>query len=89
MAWLLVKDGIIVNNVEYDGESHFIPEEGHSLVQTEDPHDIGWEWDGEKAVEPTPSTPEPASTPQPTLSELQAQLATLTAHIQALANTGN
>jgi len=85
MAWLLVKDGIIVNNVEYDGESHFIPEDDHSLVQTEDPHDIGWEWDGAKAVEPTP--PEPTPKPQPTLAELQAQLATITAHIQALANT--
>jgi hypothetical protein len=91
MAWLLVKDGIIVNNIEYDGESHFVPDEGVQLVQTDGPHDIGWAWDGTRAIEPTPPPapvePEPAPAPQPTLADLQAQLAALTAQIQALAST--
>lgn len=91
MAWLLVKDGIIINNIEYDGVSHFVPDDGVQLVQTDGPHNIGWEWDGTQAVQPPPPPEpdpvEPAPAPQPTIADLQAQLATLTAQIQSLANS--
>jgi len=85
MAWILVKDGIIVNHIEYDGVSPYEPPENQQMFKYDDPFNVGWSWDGTKAVEPVLPLPEP--TPQPTLADLQAQLAALTTQIQALANT--
>lgn len=83
---------IVENHIEWDGITEYEPPEGTTLMKTivfsdvgykeSDFVDIGYIWDGNSF-----HAPEPTPTPQPTLAELQAQLATLAAQIQALSNT--
>jgi hypothetical protein len=82
---LIDKETNIVENViEVDPQN--IPFFDGKLIIVTDEGGIGWTWDGEKAVEPPPPPPSPPA-PQPTLAELQAQLADLTAKIQSLSQT--
>jgi hypothetical protein len=81
---LIDKETNIVENViEVDPQN--IPFFDGKLIIVTDEGGIGWTWDGEKAVEPPP--PAPVIAPQPTLAELQAQLAALSAQIQSLSQT--
>lgn len=57
MAHLLIKDGKIVNNIVWDGVTPWDPPEGYTLVEYHDRFDIGWEWDGTKAIAPPEPTP--------------------------------
>jgi hypothetical protein len=54
MAHLLISNNKIVNSIVLDGESDYTPPEGQTLVEYSGPFDIGWAWDGSKAVAPAP-----------------------------------
>jgi hypothetical protein len=56
MYYLLIKDGIIENAIDWDSVSPYTPPEGHQLVLTDQFYSIGWAWDGTKPV--TPIEPE-------------------------------
>jgi|APCry1669189844_1035258.scaffolds.fasta_scaffold04682_2 hypothetical protein len=74
---------IVENHIEWDGITEYEPPEGTILIEVVNQMvDFGYTWNGSTFI-----APEPTPKPQPTLAELQAQLATITAHIQALANT--
>jgi len=62
MYYLLVKDGIIENAIDYDGVSPYTPPEGHELVSTDQFFSIGWTWDGTQPVAP-PEPPPPVQAP--------------------------
>ena len=61
MAWLLIKDNIIINHIAYDGVSEYTPPDGMTLVNYESNYDLGWFWnDGNPtAPEPPPAPPQP------------------------------
>lgn len=52
MYYLLVKDGVIVNAIDWDGVTPYTPPEGHELVSTYEFYSIGWAWDGTQPVAP-------------------------------------
>ena len=63
MAYLLQRpwDGLIVNAVEWDGESPFAPDDVIVVDGSEHPGVwIGWRWDGE-TFQPPESKPNPLS----------------------------
>jgi hypothetical protein len=72
---------IVVNTVEWDGVTEWSPPEGTFIEPLTDGVGIGWTWDGTSFHTP----PAPAVAPTPTISDLQAQLAALTAQINSLA----
>ena len=51
MAWLIIKDNRIDNQIAYDGVSPYTPPEG-TLVQYEGQFDIGWGWSNNAPVPP-------------------------------------
>jgi len=54
MRYLIVKDGVVVNVIEYDGSSPFEIPSQHVLVCHEHADaEIGWKFDGQ-AIDPTP-----------------------------------
>jgi hypothetical protein len=84
-ALLIDKDtNIVVNVIEVDPQN--LPFFENKLIVVTDEGGIDWTWDGEKAVAPPPPPPPPPA-PQPTLAELQAKLAALSAQIQSLSQT--
>lgn len=58
MRYAIVKDGIVENTVEWDGETPWSPPEGATAhAYPEGPISIGWEWaDGAPVV---PIVPDP------------------------------
>ena len=75
-----IESNIVENVIEVDPQN--IPVFEGKLIVVTDEGGIGWSWDGEKLIEPPPPASPPA--PQPTLTELQDQLAALAAKIQSL-----
>jgi len=54
MRYVIVKDGVVVNVIEYDGSSPYEVPSGHVLVCHEHADaEIGWKFDGQ-AINPTP-----------------------------------
>lgn len=48
-----IADGLIVNAIEYDGETPYDPGEGLGIVEGGDSDAwINWTWDGEKLIPP-------------------------------------
>lgn len=87
-VYALIENGIVTNNIIWDGVSEYSVPEGAELRPYEEDSVIGATWDGTKFTRPLPITEEVLPKPQPTLAELQAQLAALSAQIAALsANT--
>jgi len=74
----VIENGIVVNTIIV-GSLSVLP----NLVSAENGGDIGWRYDGASYVEPDP-LPAPTPPPAPTKEELMAELAALTAKIQAL-----
>ena len=52
MAWILVKDDVIVNAITWDGVAEYAPPEGCTLIEYLDDFDIGWAFVDGKAVMP-------------------------------------
>ena len=57
MYYLLVKDGIIENAIDYDGVSPYTPPDGYELVTTNEFYNIGWLWVDGHPVDPNPPAP--------------------------------
>lgn len=57
MYYLLVKDGVIVNAIDYDGVSPYTPPDGCILVETNEFYNIGWLWVDGHPVDPNPPPP--------------------------------
>jgi len=73
---------LVVNSVEWDGVAEWSPPEGTFVEPFTDGVGIGWSWDGTSYHTP----PAPVEAPAPTVEDLQAQLAALTAQINSLAS---
>ena len=52
-TYAVVKSGVIVNVIVWDGVSEWSPPEGTTIVKT-DTAGIGWLWDGETFYNPMP-----------------------------------
>jgi hypothetical protein len=74
----VIENGIVVNTIIVESLS-VLP----NLVSAENGGDIGWRYDGTSYVAPDP-LPAPTPAPAPTKEQLMAELAALTAKIQAL-----
>ena len=84
MGYAKIENGVITNTIVADED--FAAE--HGLVEFpayigNKAVGIGWKYDGTNFTEPDP-LPEPEPTPAPTKEQLMAQLAALSAQIQAL-----
>lgn len=58
MKYAIVKDGVVVNVIEYETQPSIPPagfEEGHEAIQ-EDYVSVGWHYVGGKFVDPNPIT---------------------------------
>lgn len=60
MNYAMVKDGVVVNVIDWDGITPYTPPEGCELYEWEGPVDIGWAW-----VDGHPVDPNPPPKPQP------------------------
>ena len=77
---------IVENKILWDGGDSWSPPDTQFAIKMENMDaDIGYTYDNGTFIASGPVAP--TSTPTPTLAELQAQLVTLTAQMQALANT--
>lgn len=74
----IIENGIVVNTIIVESLSD-LP----NLVSAENGGGIGWQYDGNSYVAPDP-LPAPAPAPAPTKEQLMAQIAALSAQIQAL-----
>lgn len=62
MNYAMVRDGIVVNIISWDGVTKYIPPEGCELYPWSERINIGWAWVDGKPVDPdAPSSVEPAS----------------------------
>lgn len=84
MTYAIVRDGIIVNIIAWDGAAPYVTPEGCELHAVEGAAGVGWLYDGVTFTNPTPPPPEPVAPPVPTKEELLAQLAALQAQIVAM-----
>jgi hypothetical protein len=78
MKYAIIENGVVANVVLADAE--LASQNGWVECQTAGP---GWKYDGLTFIEPDP-IPEPEPAPAPTKEQLMAQLAALSAQIQAL-----
>jgi hypothetical protein len=81
----------ICNNVVVwnDDEHPWVPDDNHYIINIDGLSvGINWSYDKNTNTWAAPAPSEPVVPPAPTLGELQAQLAVLTAQMAALANTG-
>ena len=65
-TYLLVDaDGVIINAVMWDGDvTNWQPPPGLTAHKCDDPvYQLGWKWDGGKAVDPNPPPSEPETPP--------------------------
>lgn len=65
-------DGLVINRIEYDPKSNWIPPKGHILM---DDGKIGQTWDGKVFIDPEPlPEPEPPRDPLNEIDELKQRL---------------
>ena len=57
--YAMVKDGVVVNVIDWDGVTPYAPPEGCELHAWEGPVSIGWAWVDGAPVDPTPPPPPP------------------------------
>ncbi len=58
---LVDSNGVIVNRVEWDGETEWTPPEGLQMIHWPNACGPGWTWNGSKAIPPAePEAPKPA-----------------------------
>ena len=74
----IIENGLVVNTIEVDSLD-FMP----GLIEAPEGTGPGWGYDGQTFTAP-PAPPAPEPTPAPTKEQLMAELAALTAKIQAL-----
>jgi hypothetical protein len=72
MRYVIVRQGVIENAVEWDGETPWSPPEGATIHQSAT-GDIAWQWNDGAPFDPNPP-PLPQPPPEPTP---QAKLAAL------------
>jgi hypothetical protein len=63
MTYAMVRDGVVVNVIDWDGVTPYTPPEGCELHAWEGPVSIGWTWVDGAPVDPNP-LPEPAEPPE-------------------------
>ena len=84
-AALINSDNIVENIIVWDDDSGFESEFRIVVLDGAHPISIGWIWQKDATfIDPNPPVIPPPP-PEPTLSELQAQLAELTAKVNKLA----
>lgn len=89
MAWCLVDSNNVVQNIiSYDGTSAYMPPDGLTLSEIPDGVQINATYINGVVTNPTPPAVEIITPPQPTLADLQAQLADLTFQINKLVSQG-
>lgn len=59
MTYAMVKDGVIVNVIDWDGVTPYTPPEGCVLYPWDGPMNIGWLWEDGHPVDPNPPPPPP------------------------------
>ena len=77
----VIESGVVVNTIEIE-HLDLIPEISASLIDGTLAGQIGDLWDGKTFT--TPAAPEVTASPEPSKADLLAQLAALSAQIQAL-----
>jgi hypothetical protein len=75
----VIENGKVVNTIEVESLD-FMP----GLVAAPEGTGIGWDYINGQLVDNRPKPPEPEPAPPPTKEQLMAELAALTAKIQAL-----
>lgn len=59
MNYAMVKDGIVVNVIDWDGSTPYTPPDGCELYEWEGVINIGWLWVDGAPVDPNPPPPPP------------------------------
>jgi len=78
---------IVDNTVVWDGTDCWTPPDTHTAVNIENTKaGVNWKYENGTFTAPVRTETTPVT---PTLEQLQAQLLTITAQMQALANTAN
>jgi hypothetical protein len=75
----VIENGKVVNTIEVDSLGFML-----GLVEATEGTGIGWDYINGQFVDNRPKPPEPEPAPAPTKEQLMAELAALTAKIQAL-----
>jgi hypothetical protein len=75
----VIENGKVINTIEVESLD-FLP----GLVAAPEGTGIGWDYVNGQFVDTRPKPPEPEPAPAPTKEQLMAQLAALSAQIQAL-----
>jgi len=83
MRFAYIENGIVYDSIMVRPESVFYPDYASKFVEVPEEVRSGWKFDGTNFIEPPePQIPEVLA--KPTKEELMAELAALTAKIQAL-----
>jgi hypothetical protein len=85
MIYVYVKNGVVVDKAQIPPEKVFAEPYASQFIEAPDEVKLGWLHDGTTfTAPPAPVIPEVVTPPAPTREELMAQLAALSAQIQAL-----
>lgn len=83
MRFAYIENGIVYDSIMVRPESVFYPEYASKFVEVPEEVRSGWRFDGTNFIEPP--EPQPIAEPaEPTKEQLMAELAALTAKVQAL-----
>lgn len=75
-------DGLVINRIEYDPKSNWIPPKGHILM---DDGKIGQTWDGKVFIDPEPlPEPEPPRDLEAEIDTLKADIVKLKTDVESL-----
>lgn len=60
MRYAIIRNGLVENVCEWDGESTWAPPDGTTVEAAETiTVGIGWQWNGGQPIDPNPPTPPP------------------------------
>jgi hypothetical protein len=82
MKYVFLTNGVVTDQAQVDPSTIFYPDYALQFIQAPDEVTHGWTYDG--TTFSAPVVVEPTAPPAPTKEELMAELAALTAKIQAL-----